>query len=44
MAPRVDYFVSLNSPWTHLGAARVDIANGIRKRRAGAAAGPSPAQ
>ena len=24
MAPRVDYFVSLNSPWTHLGAARLE--------------------
>jgi carboxymethylenebutenolidase len=24
MAPHVDYFVSLNSPWTHLGAARVE--------------------
>lgn len=23
MAERIDYFISLNSPWTHLGAARV---------------------
>lgn len=24
MAPHIDYYVSLNSPWTHLGAARIE--------------------
>ena len=24
MAPQIDYFMSLNSPWTHLGAARLE--------------------
>lgn len=24
MAQRIDYYVSLNSPWTHLGAARIE--------------------
>jgi 2-hydroxychromene-2-carboxylate isomerase len=28
MPPRIDYYASLNSPWTHLGAARIEgIAN-----------------
>ena len=24
MAKHIDYYVSLNSPWTHLGAARIE--------------------
>ena len=28
MALHIDYYVSLNSPWTHLGAARIERAPG----------------
>ena len=41
MAVLIDYYVSLNSPWTHLGAARIEALaaqHGAARRLARAAA------